>query len=114
MKERSDYSIIENDILDDNRISDKELRIYINITNYSNNKNGYCYLTYSRLCEICKVKKRHFIKCVNNLVSFGYIAKIKKTNRTYLMPTLNKTVALRKLKNSNIQLFDYDWLNERD
>ena len=113
MNEQSYYSIVENDILEDIRVSDKELRIYINISNYSNNKNGYCYLTYSRLCEICRIKKRYFIICINNLCKYGYITKIKKTNRTYLMPTLNKTIALRKYKNLKINLVDYDWLNEK-
>lgn len=111
---RSFYVILESNLLLDNRISDKEIRVYALISNYANNKNGYCYLSYSQLYNILNISKRHFIRCLNNLVELNYITKIKKNNRVYLAPIINKTIMLRNYNQKMNDLFDYDWLNERE
>lgn len=110
---RSFYVILESNLLLDKRISDKEIRIYALISNYANNKNGYCYLSYSQLYKILNISKRQFIRCLNNLVKLNYIAKIKKTNRIYLAPIINKTIIMRNYNQKISELFDYNWLEEK-
>ena len=111
---RSFYVILESNLLLDSRISDKEIRVYALISNYANNKNGYSYLSYSQLYKILNISKRQFIRCLNNLVALNYVAKIRKTNRVYLAPVLNKTIILRNYNQKISNLFDYDWLNDKN
>lgn len=111
--ESSFYVIIESDLLKDKRISNTTKIVYAFISNYSNNKHGYCYLSYRQLMEVVGLSKPQFIRCINKLMEFNYITKIKKTNRTYLQPVINKAISMRKhSSNKNIEIFDYDWLNE--
>lgn len=119
MNNSSYYSVIENDIIYDNNISNLEFRLYVVISGLSNNKNGYCYLTYSQLTKKMNISKSQFYRCINVLVKNNYIIKIKNENtqRVYLQPVMNRVIALRKYKNDATQeinqLFNYDWLNER-
>lgn len=112
MNDKSFYVVLESDLILDNRINSTTKIVYAVISNYSNNKNGYCYLTYRQLAEITQLKKRQFFYCIDDLVKYNYLTKIKKGNRTYLMPTMNKVIATRKYKNENNNLFDYDWLKD--
>lgn len=119
MNNSSYYSVIENDIIYDNNISNLEFRLYVVISGLSNNKNGYCYLTYSQLAKKINISESQFYRCIKNLVKNNYIIKIKNKNtqRVYLQPVMNRVIALRKYKNDATQeinkLFNYDWLNER-
>lgn len=117
MENDSYYSVIENDIIYDSNISNLELRVYVVISGLSNNKNGYCYLTYSQLSKKLNISQRQFYRCIDNLVRNDYITKIKKenSNRVYLQPVMNRVIAMRKYKNEKFnKLFEYDWLHERD
>ena len=117
MENTSYYSVIENDIIYDSNISNLELRLYIIISGLSNNKNGYCYLTHNQLAKKLNISKAQFYRCIDKLVRYDYITRIKKNNnqRVYLQPVMNKVISLRKYKNEKYkQLFDYDWLNDRD
>jgi len=110
MNKKSYYSILEMDLIFDNRITNTSKVVYAVISNYANNENGYCYLSYSQLSKICNLKIRNFIYCLNSLVKYEYIKKIYKNNRVYLQPTINKVIPMRSHKNKIDNLFDYDWL----
>lgn len=110
------YVVLESDLLKDRRISNTTKIVYAFISNYSNNRHGYCYLSYGQLREIIGLSKPQFIRCVNALMEYNYITKVKKNNRTYLQPVINKVIARREYgsKYNVKELFDYDWLVERD
>lgn len=119
MKNESYFTIVENDIINDiEHISNLEFRLYVIISSLSNNKNGYCYLSYSNLRKKISISERQFYRCINNLVKYNYLIKIKSTNsqRVFLQPVVNRVVSERKdyNKNSEFNLFDYDWLSDRD
>ena len=113
------YTVLDSDILFDEQISAREVRIYAILCGYSNNKHGYCYLPYSKLSEITHLSKRQLIRCINNLEQRKYLKKIRKYNRVYLMPLIHTDVLKRRLLHSSTEdveriYFDYDWLNERN
>ena len=120
MKEQTTfYTILDSDILFDEGLTSTEVRLYGIVSCFSNNKDGYCYLSYSKLSELTHLSKRQLIRCINHLEKKKYIKKIRKIQRVYLMPLINKAVLKRRLINSSTDdvkriYVDYDWLNEKN
>lgn len=106
---KSFFTILESDVIFDNRLSNTEKILYAVICNYANNEKGYCYLSYRQLAEIMSLKKRQFYNCIETLKKYNYIITIKKTTRNYIKPTVN--LMLERRENFK-KLVDYDWLNE--
>ena len=109
--QKSFYVVLESDLIFNQRLSDKSKILYSIICLYANNEQGYCYLTYKQLIKLLNVKKRQFYYLLNSLKKEKYITIVKKNNRAYIMPTINKFVEVRKNKPIK-EIFDYDWLNE--
>lgn len=119
MENKTFYTILDSDILFDQDLSSTEVRLYGIISCFANNKDGYCYLPYSKLIELTRLGKRQLIRCINGLEEKKYIKKIRKAQRVFLMPTINKTILKRRIVNSSHEdvkrlYIDYDWLNERN
>lgn len=103
---------MESDIITSD-ISDKAKIAYSIISSYSNNKAGYCYLTYKQMADILKITIRQFYRCLKELKDKNYINIVYKNNRAYLMPTINSFVDLRSKNPKQFnEVFNFDWLNE--
>ncbi len=111
---KSFYAILESDLIFDKRINPTTKLVYAVISNYSNNKNGYCYLNHFQLAVMIGITKRQMTRCVYDLKKYNYITIVRKKNRYFLMPTINVITELRKKAPINTELFEYDWLNEKN
>lgn len=119
MENISFYTILEADVILDKNLSSTEKILYSLICLFSNNKKGYCFKTNNELMEIMKLKHRQFYYCITSLKKYNYIIIKKNNNRTYIMPVINKIYveAERKRqerKEKNKDIYNYDWLNERN
>ena len=102
--------MVEMSLIMDLEISDAAVRLYCFISSYSNNKNGYCYLTHVEIQKILKVSRAQFYRNLQILINKRYIIKVIKNNRVYLQPTINRFMEKReKLKKSKIEP---DWLDK--
>lgn len=70
------YTILENSILEDEKLTIHEQSILIAIISYFNKEKGYSYPSYSQLKRRSKIAdNRTLNKCVNSLIEKGYINK---------------------------------------
>lgn len=105
------FILIELEILDNESLTNTDKIVYGYIVALSQNK-GYTYIKIEKLSKITHLSVRQLNRCIAKLIYFNYISQtvVKKTR--YLQPTINQFIAEREKKNENIQLFDYDWLND--
>ncbi|MBU5454538.1 helix-turn-helix domain-containing protein [Caproiciproducens sp. MSJ-32] len=70
------FTIIENSILDDERLTVQDQSVLISIISYFNKDKGYSYPSYVQLKKRSKViDNRTLKKCINSLIEKGYIRK---------------------------------------
>ena len=111
--QKSFYVMIESELLIDQRLTSTEKIIYGIISNYSNNDKGYCFLTYRQIAELLNIQKRTLYYAINNLITCDYITKLTTNQRTYLMPTSNLMLKMRKKDPERFRaLFSYNWLED--
>lgn len=115
------YTFIESKVILDKNISSTSKILYSVICYFSNNEKGYCFKNNSQLMELVNISKRQFYYCLKELKEFNYVEVKKNNNRTYIMPVVNKIYLaleerrkIEKERIKNLNLFDYDWLNERE
>lgn len=110
------YVVIESDVLQNKDLTSTAKIAYAYIQFYANNKYGYCFLTEKKLAEKINISVRQLRFIIKDLVKCNYITLIRKNNRLYIMPTINKTINDRKERIQNLKesIFTYDWLNEED
>lgn len=119
MEEKSFYTILESSVILDKNLSSTEKILYSVICLFSNNSKGYCFKNNNELMEIIGLKHRQYYFCLSTLKKYNYIIIKKNNSRTYIMPVINKIYieAERKRqerREKSKDMFDYDWLNERD
>ena len=113
--QKSFYVTLESDLIFNNNFNSTVKILYAVICFYSNNENGFCYLTYKQLAKIMKITERQIYRSVLELKKHNFINVIKKHNRSYLMPTINQFVELRNKEPEKIkEIFNYDWLNNHE
>lgn len=113
--QKSFYVTLESDLIFNNNFNSTVKILYAVVCFYSNNENGFCYLTYKQLSEIMKITERQIYRAVSELKKYNFITVVKKYNRSYLMPTINKFVELRNNEPDKFnEIFNYDWLNHQE
>ena len=76
------YTLIENNLIDDNNLSHTEFRVMINLVRMYNSNLGYAFPTRETLVKKCKMNKDTLGKVLNSLEAKGYITRGKhKTNK---------------------------------
>lgn len=116
MENISFYTILESSVILDKNLSSTEKILYSLICLFSNNKKGYCFKSNNELMEIMNLKHRQFYYCITSLKKYNYIIIKKVNTRTYIMPVINKIYieAEQKRQERRKNMFDYDWLNDRE
>lgn len=69
---KSYYAVATSDVLDDERLTDKALRLYLHISRYAN-QEGYCWATNTTLAEKCSCTTRAIQLALNLLEKCGHI-----------------------------------------
>ena len=76
------YTLVENNLIDDNNLSHTEFRVMINLVRMYNSNLGYAFPTRETLVKKCKMNKDTLGKVLNSLEAKGYITRGKhKTNK---------------------------------
>lgn len=108
-------------VLSDNKLNLTDKVIY-SIVDALSQKDGYCYASNESIAKkMCKSKKT-IQSSINKLVELHYFTKwsLKNNHKNYRMLTTNKSILeseeefkqLKQKARQNVELFDYDWLNE--
>ena len=107
------FIVLEYDVLDNENLTNTEKLLYGYIVALSQNDKGCCFASNQILCELLKLKPRQLKYCLATLKKYNYISTNIIKNKRYITPTINKFIEMRDKENKkNIDLFDYDWLNE--
>lgn len=119
---KSYFTQIKNELILDKNISAVEYRILNLLIAYSN--NGLAFPSYRKISEKLGISKETTKRAINNLEKKDYILKEnriigsgKKTSNCYYISEkvmIAKKDYLKEAKEEikNIELFDYDWLEE--
>lgn len=107
------FIVIENDILKNEKLSNTAKIVYAYIVSLSY-KSGYCYSNNDYLCKLTKLKKRQLQNCLSNLKRFNYISTTVINHKRIISPTINNFIKNRDVENQQINLIDYDWLDEEE
>lgn len=108
------YVVIEFDVINSDKLTNTEKILYGFINLLSENSPKGCFASTKYLCSLMKLQPRQLKNCLAHLKQLEYININIIKNKRYIKPTLHDYLEKRDKKNENIQLFDYDWLNESD
>lgn len=109
------YVVIEATILENEYLSSSDKIVYATISALSNNKDGYCYLTYKSLSNKLKIQERQLYYSIKRLKEQNYLITCKKGQRTFLMPSTSALIRARQLEPKKYkELFSYDWLDDNE
>lgn len=111
----SNFVLIESQVLLDKNLNNTEKILYSYISALTNNKNNECFATTKHLSKIIGLKPRQLCYSLSKLKKYDYIdIKIENNNRRIITTKLNKFLEARSISNENIDLFDYDWLDNEE
>lgn len=74
-RERPPFTMIENAIIEDERVSRQALLVYWVLCKHADNKNGECWPGFTRISKIARYSRPKVISAIEELVDFGYILK---------------------------------------
>ena len=117
----NNFVVIENDILNNNNLTNTEKILYARIVNLSN-KSEYCFATNEYLANLMNLKTRQIQYCLARLRKYNYISITIVDNQRRIIPTIKNFIKNRdeenkhedEINNKKIELIDYDWLNESE
>ena len=117
------YTKLYHNILEEKSLNLCEKVIYSIIDSYCQ-AYDICFISNKKLASTINVSELTIKRAIKHLKDKHYIStwKLKKDNKQYRAITTNKSIfedknELNKFKreiHKKIELFDYDWLNERD
>ena len=112
------FVVLEANVLRDKRLTYSAKILYACICYSSNNEKGYCYRTNKELMNLVSMSEKQFYRNIKRLKEENYITTITKNDVKFYIPTVNNIyLELQKRRNQKIEeieLIDFDWLNERD
>lgn len=115
------YVVIPNYIIEDNLLSINEKYFYSVLSNLSN-KYGYCFANNDILCKYMNKTEIQIQRYLNNLEKRKLIYREYKDNKRkiYLIAQAREYINFKSQIGQDIDLkdfeeiFDYDWLNEKE
>lgn len=117
-----EFTQIKNDLITSEEIDVYEYRIVCLLISYSN--DNLSFPSYRSIANILHISLKKVVDSIQSLVEKGYLLKEnrttlkgKKTSNCYyinenLIVTKKQVVQKFKKEFKQIELFDYDWLNE--
>lgn len=97
----TNYTIVTNNIIDDNNLKYDEKMLFIGLVRYNNDKYGYAFPKYEELLSIMGTKRREKIKTtLDKLVEKGYIRieKVGRNNRYYIIKSYSVDEVIQEPK----------------
>lgn len=77
-RRRRGFFMIDNEIVDDARLSHKEMAVYMVLCRYLNQETGSCFPSLSTIGKKVGMSKNTIIKSLNLLIECGYVFKEKR------------------------------------
>lgn len=105
------FAILETDVMLDMRLSNFDKILYSFIVVLCNNKNKCCYASNSYLANLMHCDIRTIQNSLGTLKESEYIKiKIQNFNKRTIIPLVIDFLKERETK----ELFDYNWLDEKE
>lgn len=102
----SNFTIIDNSLFLDKRISSTDIIVYGLIASLSNNEKHACYCSNNYLANIKNITIRQIQKCLNKLKKYNYITIEYENSKRLIRTYIDYQIYNRNFKNN---LIDYDW-----
>lgn len=104
----SNFTIIDNSLFLDKRISSTDIIVYGLIASLSNNEKRACYCSNDYLANIKNITIRQIQRCLNKLKKYNYITITYDKKQRLIQTYIDYQVYKRNFENN---LIDYDWIN---
>ncbi|EEK53310.1 helix-turn-helix domain-containing protein [Bacillus cereus] len=80
-RRRRVFFMIDNEIVDDARLSHKEMAVYMVLCRHLNQETGSCFPSLPTIGKKVGMSKNTVIKALNNLIEIGYVTKEKRSSK---------------------------------
>ncbi|MED2754611.1 helix-turn-helix domain-containing protein [Bacillus thuringiensis] len=75
------FFILDNEVVDDERLTHKEMAVYITLCRHVNHETGVCFPSLATIGQKVGMSKNTVIKALNTLIEMGYITKEKRASK---------------------------------
>lgn len=79
-RRRRGFFMIDNEIVDDSKLSHKEMAVYMVLCRHLNQETGSCFPSLSTIGKKVGMSKNTIIKSLNLLIECGYVSKEKRSS----------------------------------
>ncbi|HFR4146081.1 TPA: DnaD domain protein [Bacillus cereus] len=79
-RRRRGFFMIDNEIVDDSKLSHKEMAVYMVLCRHLNQETGSCFPSLSTIGKKVGMSKNTIIKSLNLLIECGYVSKEKRNS----------------------------------
>lgn len=107
----SSFTIIDNSLFLDKRISSTDIIVYGLIASLSNNEKRACYCSNDYLANVKNITTRQIQRCLNKLKKYNYITITYDKKQRLIQTYIDYQVYKRNFENN---LIDYDWISQND
>lgn len=80
-RRRRGFFMIDNEIVDDARLSHKEMPVYMVLCRHLNQETGSCFPSLPTIGKKVGMSKNTVIKALNALIEMGYVTKEKRSSK---------------------------------
>lgn len=80
-RRRRGFFMIDNEIVDDARLSHKEMAVYMVLCRHLNQETGSCFPSLPTIGKKVGMSKNTVIKALNTLIEIGYVTKEKRSSK---------------------------------
>ncbi|MGH1276982.1 helix-turn-helix domain-containing protein [Bacillus cereus] len=80
-RRRRGFFMIDNEIVDDARLTHKEMAVYMVLCRYLNQETGSCFPSLPTIGKKVGMSKNTVIKALNTLIEIGYVTKEKRSSK---------------------------------
>lgn len=80
-RRRRGFFMIDNEIVDDARLTHKEMAVYMVLCRHLNQETGSCFPSLPTIGKKVGMSKNTVIKALNTLIEIGYVTKEKRSSK---------------------------------
>ncbi|PEU21531.1 DNA replication protein [Bacillus wiedmannii] len=80
-RRRRGFFMIDNEIVDDTRLTHKEMAVYMVLCRHLNQETGSCFPSLPTIGKKVGMSKNTVIKALNTLIEIGYVTKEKRSSK---------------------------------